>query len=110
MKLSRRDEGYALFFEEPGEKDSVKCRVCGAECEVERGIVLYQMGMIRRDKRRYDLFRCPYRADPNHEKACEIMERLDAKYPTRGPAEKQAMEEDVKHYVSLVETKDDEPE
>ena len=105
MKLSRRDEGYALFFEEPGEKDSVKCRVCGAECEVERNIVLYQVGMIRRGKFRYDLFKCPYREDPNHEKACEILERLDAKYPPRGPAERRAMEEDVKHYVSLIDKK-----
>ena len=50
--------GWDHFSPAPGERDSVRCLACGAECEVRRNVT-GRRSMYGRDDSVYDSFSCP---------------------------------------------------
>lgn len=72
MKVARR--GWDAFFFDPGTRDDVFCRICGAKCEAKRdceGPTSYVMS-ISGNKRKHDSFYCPHIGKGWHEKAFEM--------------------------------------
>lgn len=99
MKLDSRNEGYSFFLFEPGERESVRCKVCGAKCDVERNIIYRIRVMSHCGTYRYDLFTCPNRNDENHIRAQSIQRRLEDCCPKRGPGEIEGMKNDIELYL-----------
>jgi hypothetical protein len=72
--------GYDAFFLEPGESYSMNCRVCGAQCRVQRsrlGPTSFVEAMGG-SKRPHDLFTCPHTSLIWHDEALELLRAAEA--------------------------------
>jgi hypothetical protein len=72
-------KGADVYYCHPGEHASFACRVCGAECAVERDVLCYggfAVAMARL-KSRHDVFTCPHSGRPEHKVARSLVERLE---------------------------------
>jgi len=83
-------KGWDTISPDPGEVDSWRCRVCGAECLVARG-VLGQTSAFG-SPRRHDRFACPRAGEEWHGRAYELRLAIEAMPSRRVRA---LMEEDL---------------
>ena len=58
----RYHKGYDCFFSDPGDTKSMKCRVCGVECVVERNV-----------NGAHDYFYCPNSEKQWHDRALRLL-------------------------------------
>jgi hypothetical protein len=71
--------GYDCFFTPAGEKERVRCKVCGSDCEILRNVfgptcfaeALAQMGHI------HDEFRCPRAGENWHQIALDLVKKIE---------------------------------
>ena len=71
--------GYDVFFEQPGTVTSHTCRGCGAECIVERNRVgpTSWAGAMGKVQTPHDYFRCPNAGKDWHERAIDLVQRIE---------------------------------
>lgn len=73
-----------VFHRQPGEVQSMRCRVCGAVCAVTRnacGPTCYAEALARHS-RLHDRFTCPRAAEPWHTRARRLRLAIDSE-PSR---------------------------
>ncbi len=72
-------KGYDVFYAEPGQVEEMLCRICGAECRVERN-VLGPTGVASAivGKHSYhDQFVCPNAGERWHDKALKLFVAIE---------------------------------
>ena len=72
-------KGYDVFFSEPSKVGEMTCRVCGAKCDVRRGVsgptsVAAAMGKLSAV---HDCYSCPRSQEPWHDEALELVRAID---------------------------------
>jgi hypothetical protein len=71
--------GYDTFFLEPDTVEGMRCKVCSAQCEVERSLT-GPTGSAEASAGRghwHDEFSCPYRGKPWHEQALRLVLEIE---------------------------------
>jgi len=71
--------GYDFYITKPNKKEEIHCRVCGAKCDVERGVkgptnVASAIGGLKFE---HDFFSCPNYDKEWHYRACKLVEELE---------------------------------
>lgn len=72
--------GYDAFFPEPGAYEQMNCRVCEAQCQVERsriGPTGFTEAVCGRE-RPHDRFVCPHADEPWHNEALGLLREAEA--------------------------------
>jgi len=71
--------GYDIFHVKPDKKEEMYCRVCGAKCEVSRGVegAVSMVTSMAGIKVKHDRFSCPNYDKDWHYKAYKLVEELE---------------------------------
>jgi len=91
-------KGYDYFTSIPDGADQMECRVCGAVCDVTRGVVgpTSFAGAMAGCKTKHDSFKCPNADLPWHKQALDIFVLIE-KNPS--PSLKKIMQGDLKTII-----------
>lgn len=78
-------KGYDFFTTRPGKEESMTCRVCDTECEVERDVydVTGMVTAMFRHKTLHDRFTCPHHWKWWHKKALKVVQEMENTASTR---------------------------
>ena len=98
-------KGYDIFQFDPGFAEEMKCRVCGATCDVQRNIEEPTSfgGAMLQTKHLCDFFACPHREEPLHNKGLALMQEMERTY---SPSLKKIMQGDLDTIVSQIRCDD----
>ncbi len=72
-------KGYDCFFPDPGTEQTMYCRVCKTECNVQRNVYgpTSSVAAMAKKFRLHDLFICPHADTGWHEKALRLVIAID---------------------------------
>ncbi|MBP7693291.1 MAG: hypothetical protein KA764_15310 [Anaerolineales bacterium] len=95
MPTSGRD----VFFVEAGAAETRHCLICGAECEVERGVLgaTAWAETLAGARRWHDRFTCPHTDQAWHAQAATLAAQRDA---AAGRRQRELLEADLREILS----------